>query len=81
MAAYQQLIDRYGEIRALELREQVAKALDNKGVVLAEPGRSQDAVAGRSGRFDQGTSVANAIAHAVIRKWLAFEGNYRNTPL
>jgi hypothetical protein len=45
MAVCEEVVARYGEDPAPALREQVATALVNKGVVLGQLGRSADAMA------------------------------------
>ena len=45
IAAYDDLLARFGAATELPLREQVAKALFNKGVTLGALGRSEDAIA------------------------------------
>ena len=45
VAAYDQVLDRYGDDPAPALREQAAKALNNKGVTLGDLGRSEEAIA------------------------------------
>lgn len=45
MAGYGEVVSRYADDPATELRGQVAKALFNMGVLLGELGRSADAIA------------------------------------
>ena len=45
VAAYDEVISRFGDDPAAALREQVATALDNKGTTLGQLGRSDDEVA------------------------------------
>jgi hypothetical protein len=43
VAAYDEIIDRFGTATELPLREQVGKALINKGLALGRLGRSEKA--------------------------------------
>lgn len=45
VAVYEQVVERFGGAKEIELRERVAKSLVTKGVALVELGRSEDALA------------------------------------
>lgn len=45
LAQYRQVVDRFGQDDAPEMRERVARALCNAGVVLREQGRVEEALA------------------------------------
>jgi tetratricopeptide (TPR) repeat protein len=68
LAAFQQVIDRYGEDPAPALREQVAAALRRKGVALGELGRPADALAAYQQVIDRyGEDPAPALRAGVER--------------
>ena len=74
IATFDDLILEFGEERELSLREQVAKALLGKGVILSEQGRHKDAAAVHHKvihKFEaaQDPSLREAVTRA--REWLA----------
>jgi TolA-binding protein len=74
LAAYQQVIDRYGDDPAPALREQVAKALLNTGVELGVLGRPADAVAAYQQVINRyGDDPAPALREAVARATAALQ--------
>jgi tetratricopeptide (TPR) repeat protein len=72
LAAYQRVIEDYGQDPAL--REQVAKALYNKGVRLGVLGRSDDAVKAYQRVIEgYGQDPAPALREIVARALEAFQ--------
>jgi len=67
IAAYDQVIGRYGAASEAALREQVASALFNKGVRLGELGRSNDAIA----VYDQVIERYGSASEAALREQVA----------
>ena len=73
VAAYEQMVGRYGDDPAPALRELVAKALVNKGVELGVLGRSVEAVAAYEqvvGRYgdDPTPALRELVAKALVNK-------------
>ena len=74
LAAYQQVVDRYGDDPAPALREQVAAALYNTGIALGKRGRPADALAAYQQVItDYGDDPAPALREAVARATAALE--------
>jgi tetratricopeptide (TPR) repeat protein len=72
--AYQRVIEDYGQDPAPALREQVAKALYNKGVRLGVLGRSADELAAYQRVIeDYGQDPAPALREIVARALEAFQ--------
>ena len=67
IAVYDQVVERYGEASEPGLREQVAKALFNKGVTLGQLKRSEDAIV----VYDQVVARCGEAAEPGLREQVA----------
>jgi tetratricopeptide (TPR) repeat protein len=80
MVAYDELVALFGEATEPALREDVAKALVNKGITLAQLGRLQEAaqvydqVVARFGSSDE-RALGEQVARALAEKGAALGNN------